>query len=117
MRPTSPPISRTTCFHLLRKAFPLTHPLRSIVGALASSKYQAFRTACFFAHEYSILAASLEDRPAVPTGTVVLAGIPRALCHAFRKWDDVVTPTKAGPNGGVTTVSLSAALEAAGLDQ
>ena len=54
----------------------------------------------------------------MPAGTVVLAGIPPEVCHAFRKWDDVVTPTKAGgPKGVATTVSLSAALEAVALDR
>ena len=87
------------------------------MGALATAKYPAFRTACFFAQEYGILAASLEDRPAVPAGSVLLAGTPPELRFAFRKWDDIIAPTKAGPSGGVTAISLSAALEAAGADQ
>ncbi|KAI4190265.1 MAG: hypothetical protein L6R41_000878 [Letrouitia leprolyta] len=54
----------------------------------------AFRTACLFAQEYAILAASAanENRPFVPQGSVLLLGIgrdpvPEGVESAFRKWD------------------------------
>ncbi|KAL8742854.1 MAG: hypothetical protein Q9184_008185 [Pyrenodesmia sp. 2 TL-2023] len=54
----------------------------------------SFRTACLFAQEYAILAASSanENRPFVPQGYVVLLGVgrdtvPESVKCAFRKWD------------------------------
>ncbi|KAL8927283.1 MAG: hypothetical protein Q9208_002460 [Pyrenodesmia sp. 3 TL-2023] len=54
----------------------------------------SFRTACLFAQEYAILAASSanENRPFVPQGYVVLLGVgrdtvPEGVKCAFRKWD------------------------------
>ncbi|CAD6570913.1 MAG: hypothetical protein ASARMPRED_004070 [Alectoria sarmentosa] len=65
-----------------------------------STESAAFRTALVFAQEYSILAASAEDRPFVPVSSVVICsrngspkvkeveGIPEGMRRAFRKWDD-----------------------------
>ncbi|KAL8908287.1 MAG: hypothetical protein Q9207_000909 [Kuettlingeria erythrocarpa] len=54
----------------------------------------SFRTACLFAQEYAILAASSanENRPFVPQGFVLLLGVgrdavPEGVRCAFRKWD------------------------------
>ena len=48
---------------------------------------QAFTQALLFAHDYVILSASMEDRPAMPTATVVFAGLPREARLRFRRWD------------------------------
>ncbi|KAM7219874.1 protein of unknown function (DUF4045) domain containing protein [Rhypophila decipiens] len=64
-----------------------------IVGARSQHQYVAFHNALDFAHEYSILAAGMEDRPFVPISTVVLEGIPRDMKSVFRKWVDRFSPT------------------------
>ena len=86
--------------------------LYSIVGGRATSKFPTFRAALLFAQEYGILAASLEDRPFVPTGGVVLQGPPAGVRHAFRKWKEV---EEDGKEEGV--IALNDALEAAGCDR
>lgn len=40
-----------------------------------------------FAHEYGILAASLQDRPFIPKSFVSLGGVPDSCRSALRKWD------------------------------
>ncbi|KAJ5901704.1 hypothetical protein N7495_002232 [Penicillium taxi] len=57
-----------------------------IVGELATQKPADFASALIFAHEYGILAASLEDRPFIPKSHVSLGGIPDRCQSAFRKW-------------------------------
>jgi hypothetical protein len=49
--------------------------------------------ALIFAQEYGLLSASLEDRPFIPTGKIVLGGVPEGMRRAFRSWDDRKTPT------------------------
>ncbi|KAJ6110959.1 hypothetical protein N7486_003194 [Penicillium sp. IBT 16267x] len=58
-----------------------------IVGEQASQKSADFVSALVFAHEYGILAASLQDRPFIPKSFVALGGIPDRCQSAFRKWD------------------------------
>jgi hypothetical protein len=58
------------------------------VGAEADSKAAEFVTALFFAQEYGILAASLEDRPAIPSCTITFYGAPPDFTAAFRKWEN-----------------------------
>ncbi|KAJ5331727.1 hypothetical protein N7476_001510 [Penicillium atrosanguineum] len=58
-----------------------------IVGDHASQKSADFASAVVFAHEYGILAASLQDRPFIPKSFVALGGIPERCQSAFRKWD------------------------------
>ncbi|KAJ5682757.1 hypothetical protein N7462_005922 [Penicillium macrosclerotiorum] len=58
-----------------------------IVGDQASQKSADFASAVVFAHEYGILAASLQDRPFIPKSFVALGGIPDRCQSAFRKWD------------------------------
>ncbi|KAJ6031904.1 hypothetical protein N7540_002636, partial [Penicillium herquei] len=58
-----------------------------IVGEHAPQKSADFASAVVFAHEYGILAASLEDRPFIPKSFVSLGGIPDRCQSAFRKWD------------------------------
>ncbi|KAI4194326.1 MAG: hypothetical protein LQ348_002663 [Seirophora lacunosa] len=72
----------------------------------------SFRTACLFAQEYAILAASSasENRPFVPQGFVLLLGVgrdavPEAVKYAFRKWD-------AGKVRGCRVLGLVESLEA-----
>ncbi|KAI5248368.1 hypothetical protein E4T42_05736 [Aureobasidium subglaciale] len=48
----------------------------------------AFVQACLFAHDYAILSASLEDRPAIPKARVVLGGLSREVKIKFRRWDE-----------------------------
>ena len=48
----------------------------------------AFIQACLFAHDYAILSASLEDRPAIPKSKVVLGGLPREIKIKFRRWEE-----------------------------
>ena len=78
-----------------------------IVRTLAPAPHQksadslAFRSALLFAQEYGILAASAEDRPFVPTSSVVICAknaseniaqtsMPEGLTRSFRKWDEGV---------------------------
>jgi hypothetical protein len=78
-------------------------------GAQASSKSPEFVTALFFAQEYGILAASIQDRPLVPACHVTLAETPPDFRAVFRKW----TPTPRDSRGGSpATISLNAAIEA-----
>ncbi|KAF6238479.1 hypothetical protein HO173_003447 [Letharia columbiana] len=85
-----------------------------------STESAAFRAALVFAQEYSILAASAEDRPFVPVSSVVICSrggspnvkevedIPEGMRRAFRKWDD-------GKGlGECRVLPLTAALEATG---
>lgn len=48
----------------------------------------AFTQACLFAHDYAILSASLEDRPAIPKSRLVLGGLPREIKVKFRRWEE-----------------------------
>jgi hypothetical protein len=57
------------------------------VGAEAGSKSAEFVTALLFAQEYGILAASLEDRPAIPSCNITFYGAPPDFTAAFRKWE------------------------------
>ncbi|KAJ5819259.1 hypothetical protein N7474_004850 [Penicillium riverlandense] len=58
-----------------------------IVGEQATQKSADFSSAVIFAHEYGILATSLQDRPFIPKSFVSLGGIPDRCQAAFRKWD------------------------------
>ncbi|GFF91274.1 hypothetical protein CNMCM6936_004989 [Aspergillus lentulus] len=58
-----------------------------IVGEQASQRPAEFASAVVFAHEYGILAASLQDRPFIPNSLVSIGGIPESARSAFRKWD------------------------------
>ncbi|KAF9884672.1 hypothetical protein FE257_001365 [Aspergillus nanangensis] len=57
-----------------------------IVGEQASHRPAEFASAVVFAHEYGILAASLQDRPFIPKSLVSLGGVPDCCRSAFRKW-------------------------------
>ncbi|KAL4895681.1 hypothetical protein BDV59DRAFT_142629 [Aspergillus ambiguus] len=57
-----------------------------IVGEYASNRSAEFASAVIFAHEYGILAASLQDRPFIPKSFVSLGGIPDSCRSVFRKW-------------------------------
>ena len=46
-----------------------------------------------------------------------MAGVPQAVRDAFRKWDDIVAPTRACRDGEATTMPLGAALAVVGLDE
>ncbi|KAI6780122.1 Villidin-like protein [Emericellopsis cladophorae] len=89
-----------------------------IVGSRTGSNFASFRNALEFAQEYAILAASMEDRPFVPTSTVVLEGVPRDLKRVFRKWEDKRSPTVMKETGGLRrgrslrVVPLTQALQA-----
>ncbi|XBQ87379.1 hypothetical protein V6000_003041 [Aspergillus fumigatus] len=58
-----------------------------IVGEQASQRPAEFASAVVFAHEYGILAASLQDRPFIPNSLVSIGGIPESARSAFRKWE------------------------------
>ncbi|KAE8351296.1 hypothetical protein BDV28DRAFT_22644 [Aspergillus coremiiformis] len=58
-----------------------------IVGDQAFNRPAEFVSAVVFAHEYGILAASLQDRPFIPKSFVSLGGVPDSCNTAFRKWD------------------------------
>ncbi|KAK6346278.1 hypothetical protein TWF730_010608 [Orbilia blumenaviensis] len=64
-----------------------------IVGEQAQDKRIDFQHALLFTQEYSIMAASNEDRPFVPPSNVVLGGAPKELKVVFRRWEDSKTPT------------------------
>lgn len=57
-----------------------------IVGDRASNRPAEFASAVVFAHEYGILAASLQDRPFIPKSFISLGGTPESCRSAFRKW-------------------------------
>ncbi|KAL4970437.1 putative gelsolin repeat protein [Aspergillus stella-maris] len=57
-----------------------------IVGDQASNRPAEFASAVMFAHEYGILAASLQDRPFIPKSFISLGGTPEVCRSAFRKW-------------------------------
>ncbi|KAL2871953.1 putative gelsolin repeat protein [Aspergillus lucknowensis] len=57
-----------------------------IVGDQASNRPAEFASAVGFAHEYGILAASLQDRPFIPKSFISLGGAPECCRSAFRKW-------------------------------
>ncbi|RAL05247.1 putative gelsolin repeat protein [Aspergillus ibericus CBS 121593] len=58
-----------------------------IVGEQASNRPAEFASAVVLAHEYGILAASLQDRPFIPKSFVSLGGVPESCSSAFRKWN------------------------------
>ncbi|KAJ5245380.1 hypothetical protein N7489_005476 [Penicillium chrysogenum] len=58
-----------------------------IIGEQASQKSADFASAVVFAHEYGILATSLQDRPFIPKSFVALGGVPDRCQSAFRKWN------------------------------
>ncbi|RAH75840.1 actin depolymerizing protein [Aspergillus japonicus CBS 114.51] len=58
-----------------------------IVGEQASARAAEFASAVYFAHEYSILAASFQDRPFIPKTFVSLSGVPESCSSVFRKWN------------------------------
>ncbi|KAJ5953962.1 hypothetical protein N7501_008241 [Penicillium viridicatum] len=58
-----------------------------IIGEQASHKSADFASAVVFAHEYGILATSLQDRPFIPKSFVALGGVPDRCQSAFRKWN------------------------------
>ncbi|KAI5272445.1 hypothetical protein E4T47_04285 [Aureobasidium subglaciale] len=73
----------------------------------------AFVQACLFAHDYAILSASLEDRPAIPKARVVLGGLSREVKIKFRRWEErrglwgsggLMAGKKAGDESGMIDV-------------
>ena len=76
-------------------------------GSQAGAKSVEFVSALFFAQEYSILAASLQDRPLVPPCHVELSEAALDFRAVFRKW----IPSNS-PGGHPTTIPLTAAVEA-----
>ncbi|KAJ5970367.1 Small GTPase superfamily ARF/SAR type [Penicillium vulpinum] len=58
-----------------------------IIGEQASQKSAEFTSAVVFAHEYGILATSLQDRPFIPKSYVALGGVADRCQSAFRKWN------------------------------
>ncbi|KAJ6037821.1 hypothetical protein N7444_010526 [Penicillium canescens] len=58
-----------------------------IIGEQASQKSADFASAVVFAHEYGILATSLQDRPFIPKSFVALGGVADRCQSAFRKWN------------------------------
>lgn len=82
-----------------------------IVGAEASHRAAEFASALVFAHEYGILAASLQDRPFIPKSFVAVGGVPENNCCrtiAFRKWDRRHPVAQTTPH----VLPLNAAIEA-----
>ncbi|PCG97943.1 protein of unknown function DUF4045 [Penicillium occitanis (nom. inval.)] len=77
-----------------------------IVGSEAKSRAAEFASALVFAHEYGIMAASLQDRPFIPVGYVSIGGVPDSCTVAFRKWDPKLWPTTS------YVLPLNAAIEA-----
>lgn len=92
---------------------PLPPPARPGRGGKRSAEEAgAFALAVLFAQEYGILASSLQDRPFVPVGTVVLGGnVSRDLAACFRAWD---WGRREGleREGGLKVVPLGAAVAA-----
>lgn len=76
------------------------------MGSEAQSRAAEFASALVFAHEYGILAASLEDRPFIPKSFVAIGGVPEQCRVAFRKWDSKIWQSTA------RLLPLNAAIEA-----
>ena len=53
----------------------------------------------------------MEDRPHVPTSTVVFGGAPRDMKACFRKWRDERTPTALGSPGSGSSAGSGAGLQ------
>ncbi|KAI9705195.1 MAG: hypothetical protein M1820_005342 [Bogoriella megaspora] len=85
-----------------------------ILGPASHTHLQLLPTALLFAQDYSILAASLEDRPFVPIGNVLMPGFfPKDMRHVFRGWRDELTESfKEGRKEGKKVLSLGAAIAA-----
>ena len=75
----------------------------------ASSKSAEFVTALFFAQEYSILAASIQDRPLVPPCHVVFSETSPNFRTVFRKWTPI---GRTSPGSRPSTIPVNAAIEA-----
>lgn len=82
--------SRSLCkLHNMPHTFTsITNVEYSIINPLTHNKSRAFACALLFAQEYGILAASAQNRPFVPFGTVILEGVPKDMKAVFRGWDD-----------------------------
>ncbi|KAL9073538.1 MAG: hypothetical protein Q9157_004704 [Trypethelium eluteriae] len=85
-----------------------------ILGPHSNKHPALLPTALLFAQDYSILAASLEDRPFVPVGNVLMPGFfPRDLKAVFRGWRDEMTESfKEGRKEGKRVLGLGAAIAA-----
>ncbi|KAI9690432.1 MAG: hypothetical protein M1822_009395 [Bathelium mastoideum] len=85
-----------------------------ILGPQSNKHPSLLPTALLFAQDYSILAASLEDRPFVPVGNVLMPGFfPRDLKAVFRGWRDSITESfKEGRTEGKKVLGLGAAIAA-----
>ncbi|KAL9095018.1 MAG: hypothetical protein Q9165_002620 [Trypethelium subeluteriae] len=85
-----------------------------ILGPHSNKHPALLPTALLFAQDYSILAASLEDRPFVPVGNVLMPGFfPRDLKAVFRGWRDEMTESfKEGRKEGKKVLGLGAAIAA-----
>lgn len=66
------------------------HSVLVLPGPLLSKQphyRHIFTQALLFAHDYVILSASIEDRPGLPSATVIFDGLPRDAQLCFRRWD------------------------------
>ena len=111
----------TDCIYLL-DAYSELHVL---VGPMFPSQPEAIRNVLvrqtlLFVSEYGVLAASTEDRPAVPKGFVLLSGMPPDLKVLFRHWDDgtglwgtggLMAGSQANKDDRVEVLSLEEVLE------
>ncbi|RMJ26400.1 gelsolin repeat protein [Aspergillus sp. HF37] len=77
-----------------------------IVGGQASQRSAEFASAVVLAHEYGILAASLQDRPFIPKTFVSIGGLPDSCRSVFRKWN------KRSWQPPLRVLTLNAAIEA-----
>lgn len=64
-----------------------------LVGPMLPTQSETVRNLLFgqtllFASDYAMLAASIDDRPSVPKGYVLLSGVPQDVTLLFRHWDD-----------------------------
>ncbi|KAI9675669.1 MAG: hypothetical protein M1817_001036 [Caeruleum heppii] len=87
-----------------------------IIPPLVHSEPSHLPLALSFAQDYGILAASLEDRPFVPVGQVVLGRVPKEVKWSFRGWDGrregVSSPSTKGASEATRMVGLDAAVSA-----
>ncbi|KAK2768372.1 hypothetical protein FQN54_000226 [Arachnomyces sp. PD_36] len=80
-----------------------------IVGDRANSKSPEMASALILSQEYGILAASLQDRPSIPTTSVALYGIPDECRSVFRKYE---APRLDNSGKPIKVFPLNAAIEA-----
>lgn len=86
----------------------------SVIGSQSQSRREEFQAALQFTQEYALLATSVENRPFIPAGNVILGDAPKEFKALFRTWDDAKIPALWQPSGkpSLGLMGLPQAMEA-----